>query len=284
MENLKDFFNRICAVENVTVKELQELTGKSKSVVYQWFNNSNLGSFPSYDSLSKILCRLGITMDELLSCKCNKLVNSEKYRTYKHYFYTELGNVIISHRVVEAVDYENILNCFIFDMLEFKKMLRAYLNKELIDLEKFDVLCLNLQPYFFSEIEIDELGGGTCYYLNSSYLADYKYRCERYDELLKEDPIEALKINHKLSLPNANDFVLFVATTNFDMLKKYVFILDENEKSELMYRYLVSCYNNKKFDKKRRIFKYLTKRNCMFIYDIEKLADIYNKLLEEVKK
>ena len=194
MEELKTFLCRMCEVENITVKELQELTGKSKSVVYKWLKYSDSNSFPSYDSLSKILCRLGLTMDEFLRCKSDKIVNYEKYRTYKHYFYSYHERVIISHRVVEALDCENILNCFIFDMLKFKKMLSAYLNGETIDLEKFDVLCLNLQPYFSTEIEIDEFGGGTYYYLDSSNLADYKYRCERYNELLEEDPEEALKM------------------------------------------------------------------------------------------
>lgn len=284
MEELKTFLCRMCEVENITVKELQELTGKSKSVVYKWLKYSDSNSFPSYDSLSMILCRLGLTMDEFLRCKSDKIVNYEKYRTYKHYFYNYRERVIISHRVVEALDCENILNCFIFDMLKFKKMLSAYLNGETIDLEKFDVLCLNLQPYFSTEIEIDEFGGGTYYYLDSSNLADYKYRCERYNELLEEDPEEALKITHKLALPNADDFVLHVAKTNFDMLKKYVYILDEKEKNELMHCYLVWCYNNEKFDKKRRIFKYLNKRNSMFVSDNEKYTDIYNKLLEEVEK
>jgi predicted DNA-binding transcriptional regulator AlpA len=55
MIRLKDFFIRMCEMENLTAQELQNLTGKSKSVVYEWLNYSNISSFPSYKSLSKIV-------------------------------------------------------------------------------------------------------------------------------------------------------------------------------------------------------------------------------------
>ena len=65
----KDFFIRMCEMEKLTALELQKLTKKSKSVVYEWLNYSNVNSYPSYESLSKIVCRLGISIDDLLKTK-----------------------------------------------------------------------------------------------------------------------------------------------------------------------------------------------------------------------
>ena len=69
----KDFLIRMCDVENVNASDLMALTGKSKTVVYEWLNYSNLTNFPTNDSLSKIICRLGITIDDFLKCKSDKL-------------------------------------------------------------------------------------------------------------------------------------------------------------------------------------------------------------------
>ena len=82
MKDFKNFFIRMCDLEGVSPKELQEITGKSKSVVYEWLNYDNKTSLPTKETLLKVLFRLGLTMDDYINCRSDKLVDSSLYRTY----------------------------------------------------------------------------------------------------------------------------------------------------------------------------------------------------------
>ena len=292
MIKLKDFLIRMCEAENLKPKEIQKLTGKSQSVVYEWLNNSNTSSFPTYESLSKILCRLGLTMDEFLKCKSDKLVDYSKYRTYANYLYSKntepfvlpRKHVTFSRNVMDALNYENILNCYISDCLDLKKMISLYLKGAKIDMEKFDLLCKNINPYVLSDIEFIDEYGGVAYYLNSGNIDDYKCRTEYYKELIEDDPDNALEYSHELFFPDADFFALTVATENVKVLEKYLLILNEDEKNNLMYNYVICIYNQKDFDKNNQIFRFLYKNKCKFIdKSDEKITELYNKILNEVK-
>ena len=196
MRTIKDFLIAMCEVENIKAKELQQLTGKSQSVVYEWLNSSNITNFPTYESLSKILCRLGLTMDEFLKCKSDKLVDYSKFRTYSNYlcsknvdeFSLSEKRLTFSRTVMEALNYENILNCYINDCLELKKMITLYLKGIKVDTDKFDLLCNNIKPFVISDIEFFDEAGGVGYYLNSSNVYDFKIRTEAYKENVEDDP------------------------------------------------------------------------------------------------
>ena len=54
MNDRKDFFIRMCEAENVSVNELIKLTGKSKSVVYDWLDYSKTNVLPGNEVLIKI--------------------------------------------------------------------------------------------------------------------------------------------------------------------------------------------------------------------------------------
>lgn len=292
MRTIKDFLIAMCEVENIKAKELQQLTGKSQSVVYEWLNSSNITNFPTYESLSKILCRLGLTMDEFLKCKSDKLVDYSKFRTYNNYlcsknvdeFSLSEKRITFSRTVMEALNYENILNCYINDCLELKKMITLYLKGIKVDTDKFDLLCNNIKPFVISDIEFFDEVGGVGYYLNSSNIYDFKIRTEAYKERVEDDPDYALECNHKIIFPDADYFALTVATENLKVLEKYLLILDEKEKNSLMYSYLICIYNKGDFDKNNSIFKFLYRNKCKFEYcKSDEINELYKKILNKVK-
>ena len=110
-------------VENVTPKDLQEVTGKSKSVVYDWLDCSNSTHFPSNEALIKILCRLGLSLDEFIRCESDKLPKDNLYRTYKEYIMGSINNKWLSTSLLDNNNYEEILNCFINDVIRVEEML-----------------------------------------------------------------------------------------------------------------------------------------------------------------
>lgn len=260
MNKLKDFFIRMCEVENVSVEELMDLTGKSKSVVYDWLDYSKENVLPGNEDLSKILCRLGITLDEYLQCKSDKLPKEDKYRIYKNYITGEYVNKCIASSVLENPNYECILNCFIDDVIDVKSMLDDYLNGNTIDLERFDMLCAYLSPTYWSDAAYLDEGDGIIGSLDSSSLEDYKERNERVKMSKEEDLDEEDRFHLDLYFPNLDYLALTVADKkSMDIFKRYVFILDECGLKELEKHYHIMLEHEPEFDKSKKILKYIEK-------------------------
>ena len=265
----KDFFIRMCEMENVTAQELQKLTGKSKSVVYEWLNYSNVKSFPSYESLSKIVCRLGITIDDLLKCKSNKLVDYQNYRRYKEYIIGDLFNLHMSETLVNDLDSKYILNCYVNDCNQLRLIIDNYIDGMQIDENELDLLCENVQPVVVSDVEyaFDDFGGGACYLLNSKTILDYKDRTELYIDRIENDP-DYKSTTHEIYFPNADKMILMLAEEDISILKKHMFFLSDYERIILMKNYLDLAVSNRNYDKKYLIFKLLYS-GCKTIERIE---------------
>ncbi len=286
MIKYKDFLIRMCEVENVTIKELQKLTGKSQSVVYEWLNYNNKSSFPSYDSLSKILCRLGITLDEFMKCKSNRLVDYTHYRTYSDYIVGQYDNQFFSQSILEDQNYKFILNCYIDDCFRLKSLVNDYLNDIEIDMDEFDMLCENINPSYVSDaVFFDEFTDFVVDYLYSPTLPDYKMRKEYYDELVEDDAEYSVNHEHEIYIPSANPLVLHIAGEDFNVLKKYILLLNKTEKKILMEDYLSKCMHELDFDKNKRIAKFLVKNNCGLRKGIdEKITLMYEQMLNNFKE
>ena len=263
MNKYKDFLIRMCDVENLTIKELQKLTGKSQSVVYEWLNYNNVSSFPSYDSLSKILCRLGITLDDFIKCKSNRLVDYTHYRTYRDYIVGQYDNQYFSKTILDDQNYKFVLNCYIDDCFRLKSLVNDYLNGIEIDMDEFDMLCENINPSYVSDaVFFDEFTDSVIDYLYSPTLPDYKMRKEYYDELVENDPEFSINKEHEVYIPSANSLVLFEASEDISILKKYILLLNKTEKKILMEHYVSKCMHEPDYDKNKRIAKFLVKNNC----------------------
>lgn len=255
----KDFFIRMCEMEKLTALELQKLTGKSKSVVYEWLNYSNVKSYPSYESLSKIVCRLGITIDDLLKCKSDKLVDYQNYRTYKEYIIGDSLNRNLSEAILENPNYKYILNCYVNDCNRLRLMIDNYIIDEHIDNNELDMLCEHIKPVVISDVEYacDDFGGGAMYHLNSTNIEDYKDRTELFIDRVENDEDYALICTHKILFPDASDVLLTIAEEDIYILKKYILFIEECEINMLMRKYLEHIISNSDYDKKHLIFKLL---------------------------
>lgn len=259
MNKLKYFFIRMCEVENVSAHELMELTGKSKSVVYTWLDYSN-NTLPGNESLSKILCRLGITLDEYLQCKSDKLPIYDQFRVYKNYIEGSNGNNYIISTVLDNPYYDCILSCFIEDVITVKSMLEDYLNGKEIDLEKFDMLCDNLTPTYWSDPAYEDEGDGIIGSLNSSSLEDYKERNDRVKMSMEEDLDEEDYFKLDLFFPCLDYLALTVGDKkSMEIFKRYVHILDKGELKILEEHYYTMLEHEPEFDKSKKILKYIVK-------------------------
>lgn len=286
MIKYKDFLIRMCEVENLTIKELQKLTGKSQSVVYEWLNYNNVSSFPSYDSLSKILCRLGITLDNFIKCKSNRLVDYTHYRTYSDYIVGHYDNQYFSKTILDDQNRKFILNCYIDDCFRLKSLVNDYLNGIEINIDEFDILCENINPSYVSDaVFFDEFTDLIIDYLCSPTLPDYKMRKEYYDELVENDPEFATNKEHEIYIPSANYLVLYEASDDISILKKYILLLNKTEKKVLMENYISKCMFEPDYDKNKRIAKFLVKNNCGIRNGIdEKIVSTYEQLINNLKE
>ena len=260
MNDRKEFFIRMCEVENVTVDELIKLTGKSKTVVYDWLDYSKENVLPGNEALSIILCRLGITLDEYLRCKSDKLPSYDEYRVYKNSLGGEFVNTYFMQSILDNPNYDCILNCFINDVNSVKSMLEDYLNGNEIDLNKFDMLCDNLHPTYWSDAAYEDEGDGIIGTLNASNLEDYKERYNRVKMSMEEDLDEEDYFKLDLFFPNADYLALTVADNkSMDIFKRYVYILNENELKDLEKHYYIMAEHEPSFDKSKKILKYIEK-------------------------
>ena len=277
----------MCEMEKLTALELQKLTKKSKSVVYEWLNYSNVNSYPSYESLSKIVCRLGISIDDLLKCKSDKLVDYQNYRIYKNYIF---GDILNSHLIQEVLDnpnYKYILNCYVNDCNQLRLMIDNYILGVSINLNELDVLCEHIQPVVISDVEYacDDFGGGTMYYLNSSTIKDYKDRTELFIDRVENDSEYAMTCTHKISYPDVNEILLTIANEDISILKKHVLFIEEYERNMLMKKYLEFTISNSDYDKKHLIFKLLYNSDSKLEDIIGNLSDVSNyNLLEKYQE
>ena len=218
MYKQKEFFIRMCEMENLTAQELQKITNKSKSVVYEWLNYSNVNSFPSYDCLSKIVCRLGVSIDDLLKCKSDKLIDYMNYRRYSLYITGSIFQPQISEEILENPEYINILGCYVNDCNILRVMLNNYLSDSRIDVDELDILCEHIKPLFVSDVEyaLDDFGGGAFYHLNSKNIEDFKNRTELFNDRVENDEGYALifKLLYSNKYPIENIF-------DQELLRKY---------------------------------------------------------------
>ena len=283
MFKYKDFLINICEVENITVKELQKLTGKSQSVVYEWLDYSK-SSFPSYDSLSKILCRLGITLDDFMKCKSERLVDHTHYRTYSDYIIGQHDNQWFAEDILEDQNHKYILNCYIDDCFRLKSLVKDYLKGVEIDINEFNMLCENIHPCYISDaVYYYELTDMIINYLCLQTLPDYKMRKEFFDELVKEDEEFAINKEHEIYIPSANSLVLHLAINDFNVLKKYILLLNKTEKKILMENYISKCIDEKDYDNNKRIAKFLIKNKCLpRIGADEKIISMYQQLVNNL--
>ena len=260
MNDRKDFFIRMCEAENVSVNELIKLTGKSKSVVYDWLDYSKTNVLPGNEVLIKILSRFGITLDEYLKCESDKIPSNDEYRVYKTYIYSEHGNKYINSLILDNSNYDYIFNCFIDDVITVKSMLEKYLNGVEIDLVKFDMLCDNLFPTYWSDAAYEDEADGIICSLNSSSLNDYKERHKRVKMSMEEDLDEEDFFKLELLFPNADFLALTVASyKDFHIFKRYINILDQSKLKELEKSYNKMLESNPNFDTNKRISNYIEK-------------------------
>ena len=283
MLKYKDFFIRMCDVEGVSPKELQEITGKSKSVVYEWLNYFNVSSLPTKETLLKVLARLGLTMDDYINCRSEKLVDNSSYRTYDEHMIGDEFGLYITESVLTANNYEYILNCFLDDCVSFKTMLEDYLNGTPIDLEEFDVICKHLKPQYWSDaVFLDEFTDAAVGFFSSSMLEEYKLRTALYNELVEDDPEYATTHSHDVWLPRADYFVLHVAKTNINVVKRYLFVLNETEKNNFLEIYFDYYMKETNFDVNKKILKLLLKNGCTLRENVDKeIKESYNKIINE---
>lgn len=281
MRKYKDFFIRMCDVEGVTPKELQEITGKSKSVVYEWLNYFYESSLPTKEALLKVLFRLGLTMDDYINCKSEKLVSKSLYRTYDEHMVGDEFGLYIIESVLTASNYEYILDCFLDDCVSFKAMLEDYLKGNEINLEEFDLICKHLKPQYWSDaVFIDELTDAAVGFFSSSMLEEYKLRTALYNELVEDDPDYAKDHDHDVWLPRADYFVLHVSKTNLNVVKRYLSVLNEIEKKKFLEVYFNYYMKETNFDVNKKILKLLIKSGCKLSEKADfELKELYNKII-----
>ena len=107
-KDFRSFFIKMCDIEGVSPKELQEITGKSKSVVYEWLDYSKPSSLPTKETLLKVLARLGLTMDNYINCESEKLAGDSSnvlYRTYHEY----MNNVLMDISLIKICNVKNVI-------------------------------------------------------------------------------------------------------------------------------------------------------------------------------
>lgn len=284
MLRYKDFFIKMCDIEGVSPKELQEITGKSKSVVYEWLDYSKPSSLPTKEALLKVLARLGLTMDDYINCESEKLAGDSSnvlYRTYDEYMIGDELGMSITELILTANNYEYILNCFLDDCVSFKTMLEDYLNGTLIDLEKFDVICKHLKPQFYSDaVFIDECTETAFGFFDARMLEEYKLRTELFNELAEDDPEYTINHFHQVCLPHADNIVLHVAKTNLDFVKRFLLVLNEDEKNNFLESYFNYYMREINFDINKKILKLLIKNGCKLPENAdEEIKELYNKII-----
>lgn len=284
MNVYKDFLASMCDIENVSVKELMQITGKSRPVVYSWLNLSKGECFPTIETLGKILFRLGISFDDFINCHYPIYDNGQSARTYFLYIYGSSDDKHIGRDLLELPNADKVITTYLDDRKHLNKMINYYLNGVNIDLERFDLLCKALMPYVVTSVITS--ADQTVFPLISLTLYDYKLGLDTIKETEEEYGDDITDFDtpmHQLYYPQANDVILLAAQNGIKVLNDYLSIADESDKRLLLQSYLEIRSNNLDYDKKNKIFKKLIQNKCEF-YDSEdkKATEKYRELLEMI--
>ncbi len=283
MKTYKQFLTKICDIENVSVKELMELTGKSQSVVYSWLNLSKPECFPSIESLGKILFRLGISFDDFINCRHPVYDNGESARIYYRYIYGMWDQRYIGTEILDLPNADKVIKTYLLDRLRLNRMITDYVNGLEIDKQHFDLLCKALMPFVVSDVITE--GEQSVFDLNSYTLCDYKLGLDIIKETEEEygDDAEFDMPLHQIYFPDANYIILLAAENNIGFLKDYLAIIDESDKRFLLECYMKICSDTTDYDKKNKIIKQLIENNCEFFDGEDKTVEQkYRELLKKV--
>lgn len=283
MQQYKLFLARICDIENVSVKDIMKLTGKSQNVVYSWLNLSK-PDFPTIESLMKILYRLGISLDDFINYRHPVYDNGESARVYYRYVYGSCDQRYIGSDILDLPNAEEVIKTYLWDRLCLNNMINDYLNGVAIDTQRFDLLCKAIMPCFVSEVITE--GDQSVFDLNSQTLRDYKYGIDSIKEMQadsEEGGVDLDMPQHKIYFPDANYVILFAAEDDIDLLQNYLEIIDESDKRYLLSDYMRICSDKSGYDKKNKIIKKLMEYNCEFVKTEDKsVAEMYHELLKRV--
>ena len=284
MEQYKQFLINICDIENVSVKEIMELTGKSQSVVYSWLNFSKLDCFPSIESLGKILFRLGLSFDDFVNGRHPVYDSGQSARVYYRYIGGGYENRYIETDILDLPNVDEVLRIYIWDRTRLNDMVNDHLNGLDIDMERFDLLCKSLKPCVVSEVVSDI---AECVFdLTAQTLSDYKWGVNYIKEIeadYEESSLDFDPPHHKIYFPKANYVILLAAENNIDLLAKYLQIADIADKRCILLCYMKICAQISNYDKKNRIIKMLIENKCEFCDKEDKtIAENYRELLRKV--
>lgn len=280
MKEYKEFLVQICDIENVSAKDIAEITGKSRSVVYGWLDYSKNDCFPSIESLGKILFRLGISFDDFINFRHPIYDTGNSARVYYRYKYGFLDKSYIGSDLLELPNVDKVLKTYLIDRSVLNKMISDYIDGVEIDKERFNFLCKALEPFVDSEC-FDSV----VYHLESGTLPDYKMGIDVIKEIKEEYEMdENIDVPfHKLFYPDINYVMLLAAERDIKLLNKYLSVADSRDVCLLLQYYLNIRSDNPKYDKKNRINKMLVENKYVF-FDVEdkKAEEEYRELLEKV--
>lgn len=290
MQQYKLFLIKLCELENITKKDIMEITGKSQSVVYNWMNLSE-PDFPPFESLIKILYRLGMSLDDFIKDRHPVYLlpgydNEKSVRSYYNYIYGTYEHSYIDIDILDSSNAEEAIQTYLFDRMYLNNMVNDHVNGVKIDMQRFESLCRAIKPYVVTEI-VDE-GEWTVYNLNAQTLRKYKWGADYIKEMQadrEEGGLDFDMPHHKIYFPDANYVILLAAQKNIDLLRDYLQIANESEKHILLPCYMKICAQISNYDKKNKILKKLIENNCEFVETTDKtVAEKYHELLKRVLK
>ena len=283
MQNYKLFLINVCNIDNITIQELMEITGKSKSVVYSWLNLSK-PDFPTIDSLGKILFRMGISLEDFINYRHPVYDNGKFARTYGDYISGYWDESYIQSDILELPNADEVISTYLHDRSALNNMIQDYVNGLEIDMERFELLCKELRPMFASDDSVISEAGVCIDNLNRDTLKSYKYGLEILKEAKEDnegDP-NYEPPEHYMFYPDANYVILLAAEKNPSFINEYLTIIDDIDKRFLLEDYMRICEENPDYDKKNRIIKRLVESDCTFLESKDK--DIKEKYCELMKR
>lgn len=283
MKDYKSFLINVCDIENVTVKELMALTGKSQSVVYGWMNYFK-PDFPTIESLGKILFRLGMSFDDFINYKHPIYDDGNATRVCYRYVDGYPEQSYIKSEILAENDPDKVIKTYLHDRMCLNKMITDFVNGLEIDTVRFNFLCKSLMPVLISDVDTISDAGTAIYDLNSQILNSYKLGLEivkEIEENNQDDPNFEMP-NHYIHFPDAHEVILLAADKNLAFVNEYLRVIDEREKVFLVDTYMKIHKNNPNYDKKNKIIKRLLGNDCV-CYEL-KDKDIQEKYCELMKK
>lgn len=281
MKYYKNFLTKICDIENVSVKELMEITGKSQSVVYSWLNLSKEECFPSIESLGKILFRLGISFDDFINCRHPLYDDGQFARVYYRYVEGYFDSQHIKSEILELPNADEVIKTYLFDRMCLNNMINDYINGIKIDVQRFDFLCKALMPFVVSEFSDLMI-----YNLHSDSLYEYKLGIDHIKEIKDEEDGNVNDFDmplHQVYYPDASRVILLAAVNSIKVLNDYLTVADNGDKRLLLKHYLDIRSDDPTYDKNNKIIKMLVQYKCEFYFDnSEDIVKNYRELLKKI--